>query len=106
MKKTSKKPIETRWSKVSYDTATYKYYMDDKDVAAIFPKETKEGRIAWGYFVKRIENSKEINSSNYVSAPIKMEPYYMKKKDAKLAVETLIKELICQSPLGTSLQIV
>lgn len=91
---------ETRWSKVSYESATYKFFIGEMDVAAIFPRETKEGRIAWGYYVKRIGSFKEINSSNYTSAPVKLEPFYIKKKEAKQAIETLVKELKCPEPPG------
>lgn len=94
---------ETRWSKVSYESATYKFFVGELDVAAIFPRETKEGRIAWGYYVKRIGSFKEINSSNYTSAPVKLEPFYIKKKEAKQAIESLVKELKCPEPLGISL---
>lgn len=91
---------ETRWSKVSYESATYKFFIGEMDVAAIFPRETKEGRIAWGYYVKRIGSFKEINSSNYTSAPVKLEPFYIKKKEAKQAIETLVKELKCPEHPG------
>lgn len=102
-KKIADRENETRWSKVTFESATYKFFVGDSDVAAIFPRETKEGKIAWGYYVKRIGSFKEINSTNYTSAPVKLEPYYVKKKEVKQAVESLVKELKCQSPLGTSL---
>ena len=102
-KKVQAESTETRWSKVTYESATYKYFLGDMDVAAIFPRETKEGKIAWGYYVKRIGSFKEINSSNYTSAPVKLEPYYIKKREAKQAIETLVKELKCPSLLGISL---
>lgn len=99
-KKENNDSIETRWSKVSYESATYKFFVGEFDVAAIFPRETKEGKIAWGYYVKRIGSFKEINSSNYTSAPVKLEPFYIKKKEAKQAIETLVKELKCQERPG------
>lgn len=101
-KKIDKISDETRWSKVIYESATYKYFLGDIDVAAIFPRETKEGKIAWGYYVKRIGSFKEINSTNYTSAPVKLEPYYLKKREVKQAIETLVKELKCPSLPGTS----
>lgn len=101
-KKENNDSTETRWSKVSYESATYKFFVGELDVAAIFPRETKEGKIAWGYYVKRIGSFKEINSSNYTSAPVKLEPFYIKKKEAKQAIETLVKELKCPAPLGIS----
>ena len=85
-----------RWSKVTHEIATHRYMFNDRDVAAIFPKETKDGKIAWGYFVKRIGNAKEINQSNYTDAPIKLEPHYTKKRDAKKAVEAVVGAIACQ----------
>lgn len=99
-KKENNDSTETRWSKVSYESATYKFFVGELDVAAIFPRETKEGKIAWGYYVKRIGSFKEINSSNYTSAPVKLEPFYIKKKEAKQAIETLVKELKCPERPG------
>lgn len=95
--KTVKSKKTSKWSKVSYELATYKYISDDQEVAAIFPKETKEGRIAWGYFIKRIGNSIEVNNSNYnTEAQVKLEPYYMKKRDVKKAIESAVERLKCQ----------
>ena len=42
------------WSKVTHEIATHRYMVNDKDVAAIFPKETRDGKIAWGYFIKTL----------------------------------------------------
>ena len=79
-----------RWSKITHEIATYRYMINDRDVAAIFPKETRDGKIAWGYFIKRIGTAKEINQSNYAEAPVKLEPHYTKKRDAKKAVESAV----------------
>ena len=98
--KKEKDSNETRWSKVSYESATYKLFLGDCDVAAIFPRETKDGKIAWGYYVKRIGSFKEINNTNYTSAPVKLEPHYTKKKESKQAIETLVKELKCPQRPG------
>lgn len=84
-----------RWSKVTHEIATHRYLLNDVDVAAIFPKETREGKLAWGYFVKRIGNAREINQSNYSDAPIKLESHYMKKRDAKKAVEAVVGVIAC-----------
>jgi len=80
-----------RWSKITHEIATYRYMVNDEEVAAIFPKETRDGKIAWGYFVKRIGKAKEININNYEEAPIKLEPHYAKKRDAKNAVESAVE---------------
>lgn len=95
MKSQKVKKISGRWSKVTHEIATYKYVMDNKDVAAIFPKETRDGKIAWGYYVKRIGSSKEINLNNYETAPVEMAPHYLKKRDAKKAVESVVGVLAC-----------
>lgn len=84
-----------RWSKITHEIATYRYMVNDRDVAAIFPKETRDGKIAWGYFIKRIGTAKEINQSNYTDAPVKLEPHYAKKKDAKKAVESAVGVISC-----------
>lgn len=85
-----------RWSKVGYEIATYQYIVNGSDVAAIYPKETKDGKIAWGYFIKRIGKSKEINQSNYTTAPVQLAPHYLKKRDAKKAIESIVGVLACQ----------
>lgn len=85
-----------RWSKVTHEVATYQYVVKGADVAAIYPKETKDGKIAWGYFVKRIGKAKEINQSNYTTAPVALAPHYMKKRDAKKAIESVVGVLACQ----------
>lgn len=96
MRITSEKKLEKtgRWSKVAHEVATYMYVVNNSDVAAIFPKETRDGKIAWGYFIKRIGTSKEINQANYASAPIKMEAHYAKKRDAKKAIESVVETTI------------
>lgn len=92
-----------KWSKVDYSFATYKFMSNDVDVAAIYPKETKEGRLVWCYYVKRIGTAKEINKSNFnTDAPIKLEAHYPKKRDAKKAIETVVKEIECQQHHGNS----
>ena len=96
MKTIKEKKNNGRWSKVVHEIATYQYVVNDKEVAAIFPKETRDGKIAWGYFVKRIGDAREINQSNYTTAPVKMESYYPKKRDAKKAIESIVGVLTCQ----------
>lgn len=95
MKKEATKK-KSRWCKNAYETGIYRYLLNDLDVAAIFPKETRDGRIVWGYFVRRIGSRKEVNMSNYTLAPIKLEPHYVKKRDAKKAVESLVEALTCR----------
>jgi hypothetical protein len=96
MKIVKEKKNSGRWSKVGHEIATYTYVLDNKDVAAIFPKETRDGKIAWGYFVKRIGSAKEINQTNFTTAPVKLESHYSKKRDAKKAVESVVGVLTCQ----------
>jgi len=90
------KNIEGRWSRVTHEIATYKYILNDTEVANIFPKELRDGKMAWAYFIKRIGKATEINSSNYTTAPVKLEAHYTKKRDAKKAVESVIERIACQ----------
>lgn len=95
-KQVEKKPKKLgRWSRNTYEIATYQYMIGDRDVASIFPRETRDGKIAWGYFVKRIGSSREINHTNYSTSPVKLEAHYAKKRDVKKAIESVVG-ILCQ----------
>ena len=95
------KNLGGRWSKVGHEIATYNYVIGTKDVAAIYPKETREGKIAWGYFIKRIGSNREINANNFTQAPVEMAAHYFKKSDAKRAVEGVV-ELLASSTVQST----
>jgi hypothetical protein len=85
-----------KWSRVKHGIATYQYFIGDKDVAAIFPKETRDGKIAWGFFIKRIGKARSINEDNLSVGTITLSPHYMKKRDVKSAIESAVEVLVCQ----------
>ena len=61
-----------------------------------FPKETKDGKIHWGFWIDRLNGKKEINTDNckMVQTPIELHPTYAKRKDIKKKIEEVVLKLL------------
>lgn len=95
MKKSDTIKKEFKWTKSRFGELSHVYELNGKDIASIFPKETKDGRIHWGFWIDRIEGHKEINTNNCKKFnELKISPTYPKRKDVKKKVEELVSLII------------
>lgn len=96
MRKSSENKKEFKWNKNRFELSHYSYNLNGKEIAEIFPKETKDGRIHWGFWINRIEGHHELNSNNCKNyyEQFKINPTYPKRKDIKEKIEEVISTIL------------
>ena len=96
MTKVKIKKKELKWSRNRFGELAHSYCLDGKEIASIFPKETKDGKIHWGFWIDRLEGNKEINTDNskLIQTPVELNPTYAKRKDIKKKIEEVVLKLL------------
>jgi hypothetical protein len=92
-----KNKLELKWSKSRFGELSYSYSMNDKEIASIFTKETKDGRIQWGFWIDRIGTHRELNTDNCKLYCGEVKPTYSKRKDVKKTVEEIVGNILNES---------
>jgi hypothetical protein len=87
---------EFKWSRGRFNELIHSYTLNGTELAEIFPKETKDGRIQWGFWIGRIEGHRELNTDNckLYGKEFELSPTYPKRKDVKKKIETIIMSLL------------
>ena len=87
---------ELKWSRNRFGELAHSFTLNGKEIASIYPKETKDGRIHWGFWIDRIEGNKELNTDNckIVGEQYSLNPTYPKRKDIKKKIEEVVLKLL------------
>jgi hypothetical protein len=96
MRKPNPDKCQLKWNKSRFGELCHMYSLNGKDIASIFPKETKDGRIQWGFWINRLSGHREINTDNckdFVDE-FKLNPTFPKRKEAKKKIEETVKVLL------------
>lgn len=91
---------ELKWTRNKYGEIAHSFMLNGREIASIFPKETKDGRIHWGFWIDRIEGHREINTDNCKTlevSDIEITPTCPKRKDMKNKVEELVLSLLVKN---------
>jgi hypothetical protein len=95
MRKPNTDKKEFKWNRSRFGELSHVYNLNGKEIASIFPKETKDGRIHWGFWIDRIEGHREINTNNCKQfESLNINPTYPKRKDAKKKIEEVVSSII------------
>lgn len=96
MRKPNPNKCQLKWNRSRFGELCHMYSLNGKDVASIFPRETKDGRIHWGFWIDRLAGHKEINTDNCKEfvEEFNLNPTFPKRKEAKKKIELTVKALL------------
>lgn len=85
-----------KWNKSRFGELSHTFTLNDKTtIASIFPKETKDGKLQWGFWIDR-KCGEELNTDSPKSLleQHSLTPTFSKRKDAKRKIEDAVKSMM------------